>query len=85
MPAKEHRLTPQAEAVPDITEHPALATADPRLAPGFIHADSPDGEPVTITPGELMPPWMAAQLAAGGSLVVEGPGVFRLEAKGARR
>jgi hypothetical protein len=87
MPAKERRLAaPEPEpAVPDIADHPALASADPRLAPGFIHAVHPDhGEPVTIQPGELTPGWMADQLAAGASLTVEASGVFTL-AKGGKR
>ena len=56
--------------------------ADPRLAPGYVHVDAgvqPDhGEPVVYTPGELLPDYVLAALAAGGTLKVEGPGVFRL-------
>jgi hypothetical protein len=52
---------------------------DPRLAPGHVHAVNPEhGEPVTIQPGELMPGWMIDALVSGGSLAVEGPGVFSL-------
>ena len=76
-----------AEDAPVLPHVPALQGADNRLAPGHVHAVSPEhGEPVTILPGELMPGWMRAELEAEGTLAVEGPGVFTLvPAKGRRK
>ncbi len=58
----------------------ALSSVDPRLAPGYVHVDAhPDhGQPVIYTPGEALPDFVLEALAAGGTLAVEGPGVFRL-------
>lgn len=65
----------------------AIVHHDMRHAPGYIHAIHPGhGEPVTYTPGQLMPGWLLEELAAGGRLVPEGDGVWQLEtAKGGKR
>jgi len=59
-----------------------------RLAPGYVHAVHPErpGDGVlTYTPGQLLPDWLLAELAAGGRLVPEGEGVWQLERKGGKR
>jgi len=66
----------------------AVVHHDMRIAPGYVHAIHPDhGEPVTYTPGQLMPPWLLEELAAGGRLVPESDGVWQLEpaTKGSKR
>ena len=47
-----------------------------RYAPGYVHCDAhPDhGEPVVYTPGQLLPEWVRADLAAGAPLVAEATG-----------
>jgi hypothetical protein len=76
--AEEHRLVPPPDD--DAPAAAGLTGGDARLAPGYVHVDAhPDhGEPVLYTPGELLPDWVRAALAAGGTLAVEGPGHFRL-------
>ena len=50
-----------------------------RFAPGYIHAIHPGhGEPVTYTPGQLLPDWLLEDLAAGAPLLPESDGVFKL-------
>jgi hypothetical protein len=75
----DHALTsrpPKAAGTP-APGHPL--GNDPRLSPGHVHAVDPGhGEPVTFQPGELLPGWVLAELAAGATLAVEGPGVFTL-------
>ncbi len=61
---------------------------DMRMAPGYVHAVHPErpGDGVlTYTPGQLMPDWLLGLLAAGGRLVPEAEGVFRLEPKGGKK
>lgn len=85
---KTERASQAAEAadVPDVaTGHPL--GHDPRLSPGHLHAVDPvHGQPVTFQPGELLPDWVLAELKAGATVAVEGPGVFTLvPAKGRRK
>lgn len=71
------------------TEAPnPLGTADPRLAPGYLHTVAPDrigadgdvipGEPVVYTPGELLPGYVIDALKSGATLAVVAPGHFEL-------
>jgi hypothetical protein len=48
------------------------------LSPGYVHVEAhPDhGEPVTYTPDEQLPGWMADGLDAGGELVAETDGTL---------
>lgn len=69
-----------SEIVPVVLPHvPAIRGQDNRHAPGHVHAVNPEhGQPVTILPGEMMPPWLLAALEQGGTLAVTGPGEFEL-------
>jgi len=85
----EHRLGAPAPAGPgpaprtEKTEPgaPLLPPAGyvPVQAPCFIHAVHPEhGEEVTYVPGERLPDWLRADLAAGAVLVPEAKDVARL-------
>jgi hypothetical protein len=80
MTRDEIPIDPAAPDAPDPVTGPGHPLGnDPRLSPGHVHAVDPGhGEPVTFQPGELLPAWVLAEFAAGASLAVEGPGVFRL-------
>ena len=64
---------------PGYTRSVEAGNPAPDRAPGYVHATSPDGEPVVFTPGQVLPDWVRSALEGGGSLIAdEAEGSFTL-------